>query len=254
MRFSITALLCVLLCFGAAYAQSDRGTITGTVTDPTGAMIPNASIEAKNVQTGVVYKAASSETGNYTLAQLPVGTYQLSATVTGFKQFVRTGITVSTAQTLRVDVKLEVGNISETVTVSADAPLLKTESGELSQVVTSSRMNDLPMLNISQFGIRDTYAAINLLPGAGEINPGFILRHRACKRHPGRHRGCPYRRPGCDRDCMECGIQYGHARRGLHRRDCDPDQQLFRRIRAGGRRGLQHDHEIRNQPSSWKRV
>lgn len=175
MRLTIATLVCLLLCFGAAYAQSDRGTITGTITDPTGSMIPNASIEAKNMQTGVVYNAASSGTGNYTLAQLPVGVYQLTATTSGFKQFVRTGITVSTAQTLRVDVKLEVGNISETVTVNADAPLLKTEGGEMSQVVSSNRMDDLPMLNISQFGIRDTYAAINLLPGAGEINPGSFF-------------------------------------------------------------------------------
>ena len=79
-----------------------------------------------------MYQAASSATGNYTIAQLPVGTYQLTASVTGFKQYVRTGITVMVAQTLRIDIPLEVGNITETVTVSADAPLLKTESGELS--------------------------------------------------------------------------------------------------------------------------
>jgi hypothetical protein len=172
MRTVVHVFVYLILLVPAALAQSDRGTITGTITDATGAMIPNASIEAKNMETGIAYNAASSETGNYTLAQLPVGVYQLTATTTGFKQFIRTGITVSTAQTLRVDVKLEVGNISETVTVSADAPLLKTESGELSQVVSSSQMNDLPMLNISSFGIRDTFASVNLLPGAGEINPG----------------------------------------------------------------------------------
>jgi hypothetical protein len=176
MRLTVSALVCVLLCFGAAYAQSDRGTITGTITDPSGAMIANASIEAKNMQTGVTYQAASSETGNYTLGQLPVGMYQITCSMTGFKQFVRTGITVSTAQTLRIDIKLEVGNISETVTVNAAAPLLKTESGELSQVVTSSRMDDLPMINVSQFGIRNTFSSINLLPGAGEVqNPGSFF-------------------------------------------------------------------------------
>jgi hypothetical protein len=172
MRFIAIALSLVLLLSGAVFAQSDRGTITGTVVDPVGARVPNASVEAKNMQTGVVFKAATSDTGNYTLAQLPVGLYQVSVSATGFKQFVRTGITVSVAQTVRIDVALEVGSISETVTVSEEAPLLKTENGELSQVVTSNRMDDLPMINISQFGIRDTYAAINLLPGAGEINPG----------------------------------------------------------------------------------
>jgi hypothetical protein len=164
--------MCVLLVLGVAYAQSDRGTITGTVVDPAGARIPNASIEAKNMNTGALFQTTTSETGNYTLAQLPVGSYQLSVSAPGFKQFVRMGLTVSVAQTLRIDISLEVGSISETITVSEEAPLLKTESGELSQVVTSNRMNDLPMINISQFGIRNTYAAINLLPGAGELNPG----------------------------------------------------------------------------------
>jgi hypothetical protein len=176
MRSVLGVFACLLLIVGATFAQSDRGTITGTVTDPSGAMIANASIEAKNMQTGVAYQAASSVTGNYTLSQLPVGTYQITCSIAGFKQFVRTGITVLTAQVLRIDVALEVGAISETVTVSADAPLLKTESGELSQVVTSSRMDDLPMINISQFGIRNTFASINLLPGAGEVqNPGSFF-------------------------------------------------------------------------------
>ena len=166
MRITLCALACVLLCLGPAYAQSDRGTITGTITDSTGATIANATIEAKNTQTGAVYRAASSGTGNYTLGQLPTGAYQVTATMSGFKQFVRTGISVSTAQVLRIDVSLEVGAISETVTVNADAPLLKTESGELSHVVTSDRMGDLPMINISQFGIRNTFSSINLLPGA----------------------------------------------------------------------------------------
>jgi hypothetical protein len=172
MRITLRVLVCVLLGLGVAYAQS-AGTITGTITDPTGATIANASVEAKNMQTGVVYNAASSETGNYTLAQLPTGVYQLTAATSGFKQTVRTGLAVSTAQTLRIDLTLEVGAITETVTVNAEAPLLKTESGELSHVVSTARMGDLPMINISQFGIRNTFSAINLLPGAGEVqNPG----------------------------------------------------------------------------------
>jgi hypothetical protein len=176
MRVTLHALVCVLLCLGVAYAQSDRGTITGTITDPSGSMIANAPIEAKNMQTGVVYRAASSETGNYTLAQLPTGTYQITCSLSGFKQFVRTGVTVSTAQILRIDVMLEVGAITETVTVNADAPLLKTESGELSHVITSSTMDELPMINISQFGIRNTFSSVNLLPGAGEVqNPGSFF-------------------------------------------------------------------------------
>jgi hypothetical protein len=81
MRLTVSVLLCVLLVFGAAYAQTDRGKITGTVTDPAGAVIPNAALEAKNLQTGTVFNAATSTTGNYTLDQLPIGMYQVAASL-----------------------------------------------------------------------------------------------------------------------------------------------------------------------------
>ena len=91
MRHVVAAAV-LSLCALAAFGQTDRGTITGTITDPAGAVVPNAPIEAKNVATGAVYPAASSGTGNYTIAQLPIGTYDLSVTVAGFKKYVRTGI------------------------------------------------------------------------------------------------------------------------------------------------------------------
>ena len=163
MRLALCSL-CLFLCVCVVFAQSDRGTITGTVADPAGAVIRGAGIEAKNIETGALYQVASTETGNYTLPQLPVGTYQLTVSVSGFKQFVRTGITVLVAQTLRIDVRLEVGNISETVTVNADAPLLRTESGDLSHNVTSQRMNELPIMSIGG-GMRSPYAVADLLPG-----------------------------------------------------------------------------------------
>src|SRR5262245_49061521 len=87
-RFLIIASFSILAY--NAFAQTDRGTITGTVSDATAAVIPGVAIEAKNVQTGAVYQAGSSETGNYTLAQLPAGTYELTATRPGFRRFVRT--------------------------------------------------------------------------------------------------------------------------------------------------------------------
>src|SRR5213593_2271065 len=125
----------------AASAQTDRGTITGTVSDATGAVIPGATIEAKNVQTGAVYQAGSSETGNFTLAQLPAGTYELSATLPGFRRFVRPGVIVSVATVLRIDVSLEVGATGDSVTVEAASPLLKTESGEVSHNVSYDNVN-----------------------------------------------------------------------------------------------------------------
>jgi hypothetical protein len=164
MRTVSMIVCCLLLIAGAAFAQTDRGTITGTIVDSAGAFIPGAVIEAKNTQTDAKYQVASTATGNYTLPQLPAGAYQLSASVPGFKQYIRTGITVLVAQTLRIDIALEVGNLSETVTVNADAPLLRTESGELSHNIGGDRASELPMLAWKPT-IRDPYTVTDLVPG-----------------------------------------------------------------------------------------
>ena len=154
----------------AAFAQSDRGTITGTIADPAGAVVANAPVQARNVETGAVYQAASSTTGNYTLSQLPTGTYEITVSVPGFKKFVRSDLLLPVAQTLRIDVVLEVGANTESVTVTEASPLLKTESGELSHNVATDTMDNLPVLAIgsgaSSAGIRNPYAVLQLLPGS----------------------------------------------------------------------------------------
>jgi hypothetical protein len=169
MRFARLATLSFLLTL-TALAQSDRGTITGTISDPAGALVPAAPVQARNVETGALYEAASSATGNYTLPQLPTGNYELSVTVTGFKKYVRQNLFLPVAQTLRIDVSLEVGSNAESITISEAAPLLKTESGELSHNVTSQSMDQLPILGIgnaqaSSSGVRNPLAAVQLIPG-----------------------------------------------------------------------------------------
>jgi hypothetical protein len=165
--------LMLIGCFGialSALAQSDRGTITGTVSDPSGAVVANAPISAKQLETGATFQAGTSATGNYTLSQLPTGTYELTVSQPGFKRFVRQNLQLPVAQTLRIDVILEVGANTESVTVTEAAPLLKTESGELSHNVTTDSMNNLPVMGIgaaaSGAGIRNPYAVLQLLPGA----------------------------------------------------------------------------------------
>jgi hypothetical protein len=170
MRFLIRAAI-GLLGVAALFAQSDRGTITGTVTDPAGAVVANAQIEAREAETGAVYQAGSSNTGNYNLSQLPTGNYTLTVTVPGFKKFVRQNLFLPVAQTLRIDVPLEVGQATETVTVATAAPLLKTESGELSTNVQTNDLDNLPVLGIGSAsagaaGIRNPYAVLNVLPGS----------------------------------------------------------------------------------------
>src|SRR5438552_331413 len=175
---SLLVTICVLLMALAAVAQTDRGTITGTVSDSTGAVIPGASIEAKNIGTGAVYTAGSSETGNYTIAQVPAGTYELSVTIPGFKRFVRPGVIVEVARVVRIDTALEVGAAAESVTVEAESPLLKTESGEVSHNIGTDQLNALPVVTLPGVGglgnIRNPLQAITLLPGAAFANDNTL--------------------------------------------------------------------------------
>jgi hypothetical protein len=153
-----------------AFAQGDRGNITGTVLDPAGAVVANAMIQARNTATGNVYQAATTETGNYNFSQLPVGSYELSVTVPGFKKFIRQGLTVQVAQTLGVDIPLEVGAATEAVTVTAEASMLKTESGDISTNVNVEALNQLPLLGIGaaasgSSGIRNPNGVLDVVPG-----------------------------------------------------------------------------------------
>src|SRR5215470_2145385 len=176
---SLKIAVCSLALALPALAQSDRGTITGTVSDPAGALVPSAAVEIRNVETGAVYQAGTSATGNYTLAQLPAGQYELTVAVPGFKKFVRKSVTVNVAETYRVDVVLEVGSNTESVTVTEAAPLLKTESGELSHTVATNTMNNLPVMSIGaaagSSGIRNPYSVVQLLPGT-TYNPDVSIR------------------------------------------------------------------------------
>jgi len=161
MRFATLAV--AFVSFACAAFGQTGGTITGVISDPAGAVIPNAPVEAKNTATGVVLTAATSATGNYTLGDLPAGTYEIDVAVSGFKKYARTGITVQQLQTTRVDVTLEVGSAGESVTVNEVAPLLQTESGDVSHNVTTQQQDELPMGSIG--AIRVTTEAVLMLPG-----------------------------------------------------------------------------------------
>jgi len=160
----------LLLSASAIFAQGALGTITGTVSDPSGAVVGNAAIEVKSVANGQVYKTVSTATGNYTVTALPVGAYDLTATVTGFKTYKRTGLDLAAAQIMRIDVPLEVGSQTESVTVTAEASLLKTESGDMTHNVQMSTLTDLPLLGIGTAnsgttGVRNPYNSLQALPG-----------------------------------------------------------------------------------------
>jgi hypothetical protein len=176
---SFKLLAGVVFLMTVAFAQSDRSQITGTVFDPAGAVVANAPVRARNVDTGGEYNAVSTSTGNYALNELPVGRYQLTVAAPGFKTFVRDGFTVQSAQVYRIDIPLEVGAASESVTVTAEAPLLNTESGELSRNVSSANLNKLPVLGIgsafaSNSGVRQPLAVTALIPGGIFVGDNVI--------------------------------------------------------------------------------
>ena len=181
---SLLVVVCLLAIAFAAFAQSDRGTITGTVSDPAGAVVAKAAIEARNTETGAVYPVAGSATGNYTIAQVPAGTYELPSRCPASRSMVRPGLIVQAAQTIRVDAALEVGSATESVTVNAEAPLLKTESGELSQTIATQTMDALPLLSsrVESSGIRNPYNIVALLPGA-YYQPSIRVHHRTHRSH-----------------------------------------------------------------------
>jgi len=178
---SAVVFLCVLSLLGVLSAQTSNGTITGVVTDPTGAVVSNAPIEVKNTETGVIFRAVSTDTGNYTVPQLPVGKYELNATVQGFKKVNRQNLTVSGAQTLRVDVTLEIGASTETVTVSAESTLLQTETGDLVQNISFEQLQGLPLLgtgnaNSGSSGLRNPYNTATAIPGVVYVpNSSMII-------------------------------------------------------------------------------
>ncbi len=173
-------VFCLFVSSIAAFAQVSTGTITGTIEDPAGAVIPGAPVEVKNMDTGAVYKGGASATGNYVIP-VPAGRYELTVAVTGFKKYVRQNLEVVVATDTRQDVNLAVGAVTETVTVTESAPILKTESGELSHLVTSKDADELPVLTIGNpagaygNGLRDPIQEVNLLPGV-QYQTSFVLR------------------------------------------------------------------------------
>ena len=137
--------ICIALFLAAGFAQNDRGMITGTITDPTGAMVPNAAITATNSETNAHYETVTSNTGNYTLAQLPAGPYNLEVSASGFTKFVQQGIRIQVDQTARIDIALRLGAAADSVTINADAPLLRTEEAEQSQNIATQQILNLPL-------------------------------------------------------------------------------------------------------------
>ena len=170
---SLVALF--LLVPALLFGQSDRGTITGTVSDPAGGVVPGAKVTAKSPENGAVFEAATTATGNYTLPSLPVGTYDLTVEAAGFSKYIQEGIHIQVVQTARIDVVLQVGSTSTSVSVTADATLLRTESAEQSATVNGDKVNELPMSFTNN--PRSPIGFAGITPGATNISGSNIQMH-----------------------------------------------------------------------------
>src|SRR3954467_2086469 len=145
MRARFT-LVFVLLAALSLSAQTFRGTILGTVTDPSGAVVAGAKVTVKNTGTGLERSTETSGDGSYSLPELPIGTYNVTVSQSGFTTFVATGVTVDVATERRVDAGLKAGEVSTKVEVSADQlPLVETTSTNLGGVLTASTVEDMPV-------------------------------------------------------------------------------------------------------------
>ncbi|HKQ74431.1 MAG TPA: TonB-dependent receptor [Blastocatellia bacterium] len=167
MRVTL-ATICLLILATATFAQSDRGTITGAVKDPAGAVVARADVIVRNIATGTEYKTVTTETGNYTISSLPAGSYELRVEASGFKKHISNGVQVQLLQTSRVDATLEIGAPSDTVTVTATAPLLQTQSAEQSTNISGQLFNAMPLNFGATNSIRGWLSFIQLAPGVSQ--------------------------------------------------------------------------------------
>ncbi len=164
---NLRTLFLLTLTYLAAFAQSDRGTITGSVSDPGGALIPNASVLIANQATGIKAETATTGTGSFTVPYLSAGVYDITVEVQGFRKFVQKGVRVQVAQTAAIDITMQLGSASESVSVTAEAPLLNTESAAASTTISREQLNQLPLnFAIGQGAIRNPLSFAQLSPGA----------------------------------------------------------------------------------------
>jgi outer membrane receptor protein involved in Fe transport len=141
------------------------GSITGNISDAAGAVIAGAVIEATNLETGIHYRAKSTDTGVFMLSGLPAGAYEFQVFMRGFRQYTRTGVRVSELQPLKMDIQLEVAHISEIVTVSADTPLMKLDHPQLESASLQESVSTVDRLQIEKQGAATAMDALNFIPG-----------------------------------------------------------------------------------------
>jgi Carboxypeptidase regulatory-like domain/TonB-dependent Receptor Plug Domain len=142
---AVAAMLLLLLTSPYSSAQTDQGAITGVVQDSTGAVIPNVEVTATNVDTGLALQIKSNNSGVFVFSPLKIGNYTVSASLKGFRTVSHENLHLDMQQRLNVNITLPAGDVTETVTVESEAPLLQTQSSAVGQVISTKEINDTPL-------------------------------------------------------------------------------------------------------------
>lgn len=169
------ALLLAVLLAPMLRAQETRGSIYGSVTDSTGGAVPGAKVAVTNVETGAVSHVQTNDSGYYEALLLLPGSYEVSAEVAGFKKAVRKGINLSIGSRAQADIKLEIGAVTESVTVTSDAPLLETSAVTSGRVIDNRSIRDLPVLNNNATLLTRLTPGVQVGNAYGYTNPAFTF-------------------------------------------------------------------------------
>src|SRR5438309_9625295 len=178
LGIAIVAWTALGTCLSVAQISTATATILGVVKDTSGALIPGVSITIKHTDTGQTRNAISSESGDYNVPLLPVGAYELTTVMPGFKQDVRRGINLVVGQQAVINLTLEVGAAAEQVTVTEEAPLVNTTLSSTSGLITEQQIKELPLngrsfdqLLVLNVGVVNNTS--NMAGGAGGAFPAF---------------------------------------------------------------------------------
>jgi Carboxypeptidase regulatory-like domain len=170
LTFSAIILLSAMALVASSAAQENRATIVGTVTDQQGNVIPNASIKATNIETNAATTTTSNEAGLYTLPFLPVGKYQISVSANGLKKARHDGVELRVGDRVHLEIRMEVGEVSETVTVTGQTPLMETATASRGQVIEEANVTRFPLVQTSIVPVQETtntpdgWKVVELLP------------------------------------------------------------------------------------------
>ena len=174
LRLAILGTVSVLLLWGGtSSAQSTSGRIVGTVTDAAGASMPNIAVTVRDLDTNALRSVQTTDAGSYVFPDLPIGNYEVSVEATGFKHYVATNLKLLVDLTLRVDVRLEVGNVTQEVDVTGQAPVIATEQSSLGEVMQNKEVVELPLNG------RNFLEIANLAAGSTQGSPNYTNRFRS---------------------------------------------------------------------------